>query len=196
MNYIKINQKGYITGIGTTTATLSDIPLIPGETALEVEQIPEHYGAHILLYRDGAAVDTGQSVFPPHLGWVWDDASLSWIDGRTLAELKAAKWEEIKDARSVAEYGGFVWEDSVFDSDPSSQQKIIGASQMASLNPATFLIDWTLADNSVRTLNATEMNAVGVALGEHVNAQYVHARELRQQIEAATTKEQVALIHW
>lgn len=131
----------------------------------------------------------------PSVNHVFDYDAKAWVDPRSLDQLKAAKWDEIKAAREAAEYGGFTWDGSTFDSDAASQQKIIGASQMANLTPG-FEIDWTLADNTVRTLNATEMNSVGIALGQHVNAQYVHARNLRQQIEAATSAQEVQAIVW
>lgn len=157
-----------------TCADESEIPSIPGVSAEVISSSPpkEIKVGYTLYYRNGAfSFDT------------------------TLDRLKSLKWGEVKNCRSAAEYGGFTWDDSTFDSDALSQQKIIGASQMATLTPG-FEIDWTLADNTVRTLNAAEMNAVGVALGQHVNAQYVKARALRQQIEDAATREEVAAIAW
>jgi hypothetical protein len=59
-----------------------------------------------------------------------------------------------------------------------------------------FTIDWTLADNSVRTLNQADMIAVGVALGQHVQTQFTKAQALRLQIETASTPEQVAAVVW
>lgn len=144
---------------------------------------------------DGALVDTGQPLFPPHHWLTWDSAQLMWVDLRTLDQLKTAKLEEIRAARDAAEYGGFVWDGSAFDSDTASQQRIIGASQLATLTPG-FSIDWTLSDNAVRTLNAQEMNQVGMALGQHVNNQHVKGRDLRQQVEAAQTKAEVDAIVW
>lgn len=126
----------------------------------------------------------------------WSNQSMSWADLRELEEVKAGKWLEIKSARNAAEHDGFTWDGSVFDSDPDAQTKIIGATQLANINPASFLMDWTLKDNTVRTLTGAQMIAVGQALGVHVNAQHVLGRTLRQQIEAATTAAEVAAIHW
>jgi len=112
-----------------------------------------------------------------------------------LATLKARKWEEIKAAREAAEFGGFVWAGSAFDSDDVSQRRLQGAVQLAGLLP-TFAVDWTLADNSTRTLSAADLQAVGVALGQHVQACHAQARSRRAQILAAGTAAQVALIGW
>jgi hypothetical protein len=125
----------------------------------------------------------------------FDYTTKQWVDPRTLEEIKDAKWIEIKVARSAAEYGGFMWDSSTFDSDALSQQKIMGAVQMAALTSA-FEIDWTLADNTVRALNAAEMTSVGAALGQHVNTQYVTARVRREQIQAAQTQAEVESIAW
>lgn len=191
MHFVKLDPANVVLGY-----TYSDQPPEPDwvEIGFDASGVTTLATRQRLI--DGALVDTGQPSFPPHPWMVWSDADIAWIDPRNLTELKAAKWKDMKAARSTAEYGGFIWDGSPFDSDAASQQRIIGASQLATLNPSAFEIDWTLADNTVRTLGAAEMNAVGIALGVHVNAQYVHARNLRQQIEAATTPQDVEAIVW
>ena len=116
-----------------------------------------------------------------------------------LSKAKSKKWIQIKQHRDAAENGGFTWGGSPFDSTPISQLRIQGAAQLATLakiNNQPFSIDWTLADNSVRTLNAQEMIAVGTAMGQHINACHTRARQLRSLIEAAQTKEEVEAIYW
>ncbi len=108
----------------------------------------------------------------------------------TLEECKAIQWRKVKQARDQAESAGFSWDGSTFDSDPSSQARINGAVTLAMLNPA-MMIDWTLADNTKRTLNAADLFAVGIALGAHVNEQHQKARELRDQIAGAQVMEEV-----
>lgn len=196
MNYIIISEFGTVLGWGSCQEEAYEhINPGPGRQVIPDVEPPQSQATYS-RYVDGVVVDTGQPILPPAKGLTWDDQAAQWVDARTLSQLKEAKWEDMKSARSTAEYGGFAWDGSTFDSDAASQQRIIGASQLASLNPSVFEIDWTLADNTVRTLNAAEMNAVGMALGQHVNAQYVHARVLRQQIEDAATPAEVAAIAW
>jgi len=114
---------------------------------------------------------------------------------KSINELKLQQWETIKAARTQAEYGGFTWDGSTFDSDAISQARLTGAVQLAQLNPALAL-DWTLASNTVRTLSAADLTAVGVALGVHVSTQFTKGQTLRAQIDAATTKEAVEAIVW
>lgn len=131
----------------------------------------------------------------PSIHHVFDYATKQWVDPRTLEDLKAQRWREIRGARDAAEFGGFTWDGSTFDSDAMSQSRIMGAAQLAQLDPA-FTIDWTLADNSVRNLSAADMVAVGVALGQHVATQHATARTLRAQIQAATTAAEVEAVSW
>lgn len=132
----------------------------------------------------------------PFEGAAYDIQAQQWVDSRTLEEVKRHRWNAIKQERAEREYAGFAWDGSAFDSDPLSQSRIQGAVQLASLDLAGFSIDWTLADNTVRTLSGANMVAVGVALAQHVNALHVTARGLRAQIEAAATLQEVAAIAW
>ena len=126
---------------------------------------------------------------------VFDWVTKQWEDPRTLQDFKEAQWTLIKQARSNAEYAGFTWDGSTFDSDAISQQRITGAVALAQMSNE-FTIGWVLANNQVRTLNSLDMMQVGAALGQHVAAQFAKGVLLREQIEAATTKEEVEAVVW
>jgi len=131
--------------------------------------------------------------------WSWDELAWRYVAMPTLAAVKLERWAQIKVAREATEFGGFVWDGSTFDSDAISQSRIMGAVQLALLAMSAeqpFSIAWTLADNAVRTLEAAEVVAVGVALGTHVATQHATARALREQIYAASTPEDVEAISW
>lgn len=131
----------------------------------------------------------------PHL----IEGAVVWVDPHTLEDRKAARWAAIKAERDSREYGGFAWDGSTFDSDAESQRRLQGAAQLAVLAQAAqqpFEIAWTLADNSVRVLDAADMIQVGAALANHVAATHYAARALRQQIEAATTAAEVEAVAW
>lgn len=120
-------------------------------------------------------------------------------EARTLDEAKQLKWAEIKRGRDAVEYGGFDWDGSHFDSDETSRSRIQGAVQLARIAQSfgqLYSIDWTLSDNSERTLSGDDMVSVGVALGTHVGAAFETARVLRAQIDAATTTEEVDAVAW
>jgi hypothetical protein len=71
----------------------------------------------------------------------------------------------------------------------------MGAAQLA-YNDPTITITWTLTDNTQRVFTAAEIVSVSQALGEHLNNVHAKSQLLREQIDAATTKEQVQAIVW
>lgn len=189
-HYLKLDSGNVVWGY-----TFSDVS--PGDDWTAVDFDASGINTHPTKQRlvNGALESTDQPIFPPKPWMHWDPAISQWVDHRNLDALKDAKWEQIKAARAAAEYGGFTWDGSTFDSDLASQQKIMGSAQLASLITG-YSVDWTLADNTVRHLTASEMTAVGEALGQHVNTQYVHARTLRQQIADAQTSQELDSIAW
>lgn len=127
----------------------------------------------------------------------FDWSTKTWQDMRDLEQHKAAKWIEIKQARDAAEYGGFdVPGVGRFDSDAVSVGKITGAVTLAQLAPEAYTVDWTLADNSVVTLDAAGMAGVGIALGQHVAAVHATGRLLREQIEGSNSVRFVRRVLW
>lgn len=134
---------------------------------------------------------------PPQLSkhLTFNFSTALWEDLRSLAEHKSVKWAEFKKLRSQEEYAGFLWDGSVFDSDAISQQHITRAVTQA-LMDGPFPINWTLANNTVRSLSNLQMKQLGGALGLHVEAKFSHAQGLRAQLDAATTIEEVVAIVW
>lgn len=166
------------------------------------------------LAADGLTVICGE-LAPPHTyregdAWVpippspsrqhkFDWTTKQWRDPRSIEQRRQAQWLAIKRARATAEAAGFTWNGARFDSDAVAQSRIQGAVQLATLanaNSQPFSIDWTLADNTVRALNGAEMVAVGLALGQHIQAVHAHARALRQQLNAAATPLEVENTTW
>ena len=117
-----------------------------------------------------------------------------------LDDAKARKWAQIKTDRIRAEDAGFTVEGlGKFQSDADSRQKIVGAGLAAKIakdEGAPYSVDWTPADNSVVTLNADQMIAVGQDLLVHLDAAHQRSRLLYQKIQDAETVEEVNAIQW
>lgn len=113
--------------------------------------------------------------------------TMDWADfGLDL--LKADKWSAVKRRRDIAIDSGAQTPHGPVDSYPSARLNIAGAAQAASIAKAagqSFSVNWTLLDNSVVTLDAEAMIAVGLAVVQHIGAAHDHARDLRGLIEAA-----------
>jgi hypothetical protein len=131
----------------------------------------------------------------PSENHIFNYTTKQWEDPRTLQDIKDVQWALIKQSRTRAEYSGFTWDGSIFDSDAVSQNRITGAVTLAQLS-SSFTIDWTLQNNTVRTLSQTDMLQVGAALGVHVQTQFTKGQALRAQIDAATTVAEVEAVVW
>ena len=122
---------------------------------------------------------------PPTPNHTFDYVTKDWVDPRTLDEIKAQKWAEIKSQRDQLEFGGFEFEGDIYDSDQVSQGRIMGAA-LAGVEQV-----WTTADNSTVTLIGPELLELYHALQVHVASVHERGRVARETINAATTKEEV-----
>lgn len=115
----------------------------------------------------------------------------------TFEQAREFRKKRVKELRDQHEHGGVVTPYGVFDSDPDSQRKIAGAVIMAMIaaqNEQPFEIDWRLHDNSVVSLNTSEMIEVGVLIGQHVAACQQVKNTLDAEIELAETIEDLDAI--
>ena len=121
----------------------------------------------------------------PSENHIYDYDLKDWIDPRTLDEIKAQKWDEIKKQRDQLEFGGFEFEGNIYDSDQVSQGRIMGAAS-AGVDQV-----WTLADNTTVSLTAMQLQQLYAALQAHIASVHERGRIARQLILEAETKEQV-----
>lgn len=130
-------------------------------------------------------VSIGESPSQHH---TFDYTTKQWIDPRSLDEIKAQKWAEIKSQRDQLEFGGFEFEGNVYDSDQVSQGRIMGAA-VAGIDQT-----WTLANNTTVELTALQLQQLYAALQTHIAGAHERGRTARQLIYEAETKEQVEAI--
>jgi hypothetical protein len=129
----------------------------------------------------------------------FDGAKLVWHDPRTLADHKAAQWELIKQARATEIASPLVTPYGTFDADANSRTAITDSVlllQTLSKRGRPTAIDFTLSNNTEVTLSVSQIEDVGLMLGEKTNLAFAKGRLLRAQIGAATTPEQVAAVVW
>lgn len=117
----------------------------------------------------------------------------------TMAELKTAKWAEIKSTRDTLEQSGVPYMGKTIDSDTTSVQRIaiaVQAAQAAISAGTDFSLDWTSQDNTVLTMTAAQVVGMSVALAMYSDQLHQTARGLREQIDAATSAEELDAIAW
>lgn len=116
-----------------------------------------------------------------------------------LETAKARRWSEIKALRSAMEFGPLLWDGSTFNGDAVAQTRIQASARRAAAAIAAgeaLTEDWTLADNTVRTLTAADLVALGAALDARPSQLHDIARGLRERIDAALTPEEAASVDW
>jgi hypothetical protein len=108
---------------------------------------------------------------------------------------KATKRDEINAARDAALDAGFVFDGNTYDSDAKSIQRITGAATLAIIDN-TFTTNWITKDNGVVSLSAAQLIALGQAAAAHEQRLIFKARQLKDQINAATTRAEVDEVSW
>jgi len=114
----------------------------------------------------------------------------------TLDAARDRAWSAIKAARSRAEAGNFTFDGGIYQINVGQVGGCVLAAKLAKDAGAPFSQDWTLFDNSVRTLDADHMIAMGLAMLAAVDGIYKTGRALRDQIDAAASIDTVEAIAW
>lgn len=178
MNRYLLNSDGSI-----QKAINASIDILELNTPNGTDYIDTHNIVDLSDYWNGDAfVSIGEPPSPHH---TFDYTTKQWIDPRTLDEIKAQKWAEIKSERDRLEFGGFEFDGGIYDSDQVSQGRIVGAAA-AGMDQV-----WTLADNTTTYLTANELVQLYQALQMHIAITHQRGRVAREAIVSATTKDDV-----
>jgi hypothetical protein len=169
--------------------------------SLDLPQIPEH-----TTLAERAPADTyreGDAWVPmparPSEHHVFDWSAKTWADLRTLDQVKATRWSEVKRHRDLLEASGFPYLGKRIDSDSRSVQRIntvVQAAQAAAGVGQPFAVVWTCADNSPLSLDAVAVLGMPVALAQYANDLHQTCKTLRAQIQDATSTAEVEAIAW
>lgn len=178
---------------------------LAGTTVRRIENGPSGPTSGIVRAPDEDVVEvtstftTWSEPFPNATLNVDSGGVLTWTDERTLTDAKADQVEVIRAAELAAVLGGFVWSTDTFASDEDSQRRITLAmtcAVVAQRDATSMSIDWPLADGSYRTLDETDLVALGQALHAHIAAQMATAQGLYASIAAAATNAAVVAVVW
>lgn len=146
----------------------------------------------------GAVVDWQPPAPPDDASqtWAWDAEARRWVSRPTIAAQRAAAWELIKAERGRRLSSTFSCAGRVYQIDRDNVPGAALDALRAQLASEPWSIDWTLADNSVVTLNSSQMIEMAMAMRQAISDLWAASEQLRSQIEAATTPEQLAAIAW
>ena len=111
----------------------------------------------------------------------------------TLEERRAQRLADLAALRWQKETGGTTFNGMPVATDAVSQTKYIGAVVGAQIDPDA-VINWKMADGAFVPLDAQAITAVAMAVRAHVQACFDNEAELKAELEAATTAEEIAAV--
>lgn len=116
---------------------------------------------------------------------VFDDELKTWIDPRTIEQLRDAKWQEIKQQRDALRFAPIEFEGHFYQADPTSATLIMGAALAG--QPRVF----TTADNLRVPLSAEQLMQLYIALQQQLDTAQNRGHAARDAIEAAVNIDQL-----
>ena len=110
----------------------------------------------------------------------------------TLEGQKDRVQAAIRAKRKQVEEGGLVFNGVPIDTTGSSQYKVDGAIALFDKDPTLTTIDWEAAPTIWVELDKPTLEAIGIAVGRHVQACYSRSRVLSEAVTSAESAEQLA----
>lgn len=111
-----------------------------------------------------------------------------------LDELKAQKIDTFKSKRDTEEVNPIAYNGNFFDFDDKARDRINSAIIALSITGQS--IEWTTADNANVSVTADDLRGVVANVAVRSNQLHAKYRELKEQVLACTTAEEVAEIVW
>ena len=124
----------------------------------------------------------------PTSNHIFDYGLKQWIDPRTLDDIKAQKWTSLKTQRNSFEFGGFLFDGLIYDSDQVSQGRIVAAASLG------VEVEWTLQNNSAIWLSPAKLRELQIALAMHVTQAHARGKAAREAIYAASTQAEIEAV--
>lgn len=113
-----------------------------------------------------------------------------------LDELKEQKINEFKSIRDAEEVKPIEYNGNLFDYDDKARDRINSAIIALDLMGENATIEWTTATNTNVTVTANDLRGVIANVAVRSNQLHVKYRELKEQVEACTNKEELDNIQW
>lgn len=113
---------------------------------------------------------------------------------KTIEQLKQDKINEFKNIRDTEEVKPISYNGNLFDFDDKARDRINSAIIALSITGQS--IEWTTADNTNVSVTAGDLRGVVANVAMRSNELHVKYRQLKEQVEACTTKEELDEIQW
>lgn len=118
------------------------------------------------------------------------------IPAPSLDELKATKVAELKSMRDTLEVEPIEYNGNLFDYDDKARERLRNKRQEIEDKGGTGTIPWTLADNTEVVIGLQDFIGINNAATERAELLHFKYRTLREQVDNATTVEELNAIKW
>lgn len=188
MNFIIYTPDGVIRRTGSCPPEMASFQAQPGELVLEGTANPDAQYVKDGAVRDYSAAELAAKNNLPS-GFVWKMPERTAVDMRGIEDAQEQTWRRIKIQRARAEAEPFESAGLMFDANSAA---LAAAAQSAAFVGASFSVEWTLADNTVATLNGQQVAQAQADLAARTQALHSQARALRAVIfHPEATREQL-----
>ncbi|MBD8531497.1 MULTISPECIES: DUF4376 domain-containing protein [unclassified Massilia] len=127
---------------------------------------------------------------------LWNDGDYSWLETASIEHARAQAWGAVKSSRDAAEAAPFEFEGDMYDPNKENISGAALAALLAQLAGQEIADEWTLADNTRKTLTGAQIIALGLTLTQHVRTIHARGRQLRDLIDNATTPAEAYSYTW
>jgi hypothetical protein len=111
-------------------------------------------------------------------------------------EVKTAKIAELKNHRDTEEVTPILYNGNYFDYDEKARDRINAGIISLDILGEGATISWTTADNTEAIVSANDLRGVIGAVAYRSNELHVKYRNLREQVDKATTIAEIEVIAW
>lgn len=193
-------SSGNLVRRGVCAAWTVDSQAVAGEEVAVAGEFDHH-----LNWWDGDAVQEYPAAAieakaaPPAWPAAWSNAAMTWVDQRSLDQVKADAKEALKARRNELEFAPFTYAGHVFDGDREAWRRLTGAISIAKSVLAAggaWSQDWVLHDNASTLLQAADFVQIELLLAQRTSALIMSYAGLRAAVDAATTAAEVAAVRW
>lgn len=136
----------------------------------------------------------------PSIYHIFDYTTKTWIDPRTLEDVKTIRKQYINEERLKANQAYFVFAGKQIAADPLSRSDIDATNGYVSLMgtlPDPWAGGWKTLDNTyVAIPNVDVWKLFYSSMVTQGTTNFIHAQDLKQQIDAATTIPEVEAVTW
>ena len=129
-------------------------------------------------------------------GSKWEYVAIPEPPAPTLNEAKAAKINELKYYRDTEEVAPITTDKGIFDYDDKARDRLSIARQALEDAGGKGEITWTTADNQRVPLGVSDFATINGAAATRSNALHIKYNELKEQVNACTTVDEVENIEW